>query len=95
LRWNFSQGTHLIHSIGPKTNVLGHLGPFRYYTKVDTKLAELVPLTHKFGKRSYGGKFCNERPRSTLLDPKVMFLGVSNHFVTARKSMQNWPNWRY
>jgi hypothetical protein len=22
-----------------------------------------------------------------------MFCGVSDHFVTARKSMQNWPNW--
>jgi hypothetical protein len=29
---------------------LGHFGPFRYCTKVDAKLAELVPLTHKFAK---------------------------------------------
>jgi hypothetical protein len=41
---------HLIHSIGPKTHVLGRFGPFRYCTKVDAKLAELVPLTHKFVK---------------------------------------------
>jgi hypothetical protein len=47
---NFSQRTHLIHSIGPKTHVLGHFGPFRYCTKVVAKLAEQVPLTHKFAK---------------------------------------------
>jgi hypothetical protein len=41
---------HLIHSIGPKTHVLGRFGPFRYYLKVDAKMAELVPLTHKFAK---------------------------------------------
>jgi hypothetical protein len=39
---------HLIHSIGPKTHVLGRFVTFRYYTKVDAKLAELEPLTHKF-----------------------------------------------
>jgi hypothetical protein len=48
LRWFFSQRTHQIHSIGPKTHVLRLLGPFRYGTKVDAKLAKLVPLTHKF-----------------------------------------------
>jgi hypothetical protein len=32
-------------AIGPKTHILGHFGPFRYCTKVDAKLAELVPLT--------------------------------------------------
>jgi hypothetical protein len=53
LHQNFSQQTHLIHSIQPKTNVLGHFGTFRYYTKVDAKLAELVPLTHKFAKQSH------------------------------------------
>jgi hypothetical protein len=50
LRWLFSQRTHVIHSIEPKTHVLGRFGPFRYSTKVDEKLAELVPLTHKFAK---------------------------------------------
>jgi hypothetical protein len=49
-RLNFSQATHPIHSIGPKTHVLVRLEPFRYSTKVDAKLAELVPLTHKFAK---------------------------------------------
>jgi hypothetical protein len=38
--------------------------------KVDAKLAELVPLTHKFAKRSCVGKFCNER---TVLGSSVPF----------------------
>jgi hypothetical protein len=50
LRWLFSQRTHVIHSIGPKTHVLVRFGPLRYSTKVDAKVAELVPLTHKFAK---------------------------------------------
>jgi hypothetical protein len=29
---------------------LGRFGPFRYCMKVDAKLAELEPLTHKFAK---------------------------------------------
>jgi hypothetical protein len=52
LRWLFSQRTHLIHSIGPKTHVLGRFELFRYCTKVDAKLAELVQLTHEFAKQS-------------------------------------------
>jgi hypothetical protein len=27
------------------------------------------------------------------LDSKLMFWGISNRFVTARMSMQNWSNW--
>jgi hypothetical protein len=77
----------------PKTHVMGRFGPFRYFTKVDAKLAELVPLTHKFAKQSRVRIFRNERIRSTPLDPKLMFWDVSDHFVTARKSMQSWPNW--
>jgi hypothetical protein len=50
LRWNFSRRAHLIHSIGPKTHILGRFGPFRYCMKVDAKLAELMPLTQKFAK---------------------------------------------
>jgi ribosomal protein L37AE/L43A len=52
LRWLFSQLTHLIHTIAPKTHVSGRFGPFRYGTKVDAKLAELVQLTYKFAKQS-------------------------------------------
>jgi hypothetical protein len=51
----------LLHSVGPKTHVMAHSGPFRYRTDVDAKLAELAPLTQKFAKRSYVGKFRNER----------------------------------
>jgi hypothetical protein len=91
-RRNFSQRTHPIRSIGPKTHVLGRLGPFRYSTKVDVKLAELMPLSHKFAKQSRVGIFRNERTRSTPFDSKLMFWGVSDHFVTARKLMQNRPN---
>jgi hypothetical protein len=89
LRRNISQRTHPIYSIGSKTHVLGHFGPFRYCTKVDTKLAEQVPLTHKFAKQSRVGKFWNERTWFTSLDPKLIFWGISDRFVTARKSMLN------
>jgi hypothetical protein len=84
---------HPIHFIRPKTHVLGRFGLFRYCTKVVAKLAEQVPLTHKFAKRSSFKIFQNERTRSTPLDPKLMFWGISDRFVTARKPMQNWPNW--
>jgi hypothetical protein len=63
--------------------------------KVDAKLVELVPLSQKFTKQSRVEIFRNERTRSTPLDPKLMFWGVSNRFVTAQKSMQNWPTWCY
>jgi hypothetical protein len=52
-----------------------------------------VPLSHKFAKQSRVGIFQNERTRSTPLDPKLMFWGVSDHFVTPRKLMQNWLTW--
>jgi hypothetical protein len=90
---NFSQRMQPIHSIEPKTHVLGRFEPFRYCTRVDAKLVEPVPLSHKFAKQSRVGIFRNERTRSTPFDPKLIFLGVSEHFVTARKSMQNLPNW--
>jgi hypothetical protein len=37
--------------------------------------------------------FCNERTQSTPLDPKLMFWGVSDRFISARTSMQNGLNW--
>jgi hypothetical protein len=83
---------HPIHSIRPKTHILGCSGPFRYCMKVVAKLAEQVPLTHKFAKRICFEIFRNERTWSTPLDPKLMFWGVFDRFVTARKSWQNWPN---
>jgi hypothetical protein len=127
-----------------QNSCLGRFGPSRYSTKVDAKLAELVPLSHKFAKQSRVGIFRNERTRSTPLYPKLMFWGrfgpfrycmkvdaklaelvplsqkctkkvaseffamnapdpldlrqnscfrgVSDRFVFARKSLQNWPN---
>jgi hypothetical protein len=72
---------------------LGRFGPFGYCKKVDPKLAELVPLTHKFAKQSRVRIFHNERTRSTPLDPKLKFWGMSDRFITAQKSMQNWSNW--
>jgi hypothetical protein len=56
--------------------------------EVDAKLAEQVPLTQKFTKGSCVGIFRNERTRSTPLDPRLKFWGVSDRFVNARKSMQ-------
>jgi hypothetical protein len=57
------------------------------------KLAELVPWTHKFAKQGRIRIFRNKHTRSTLLDLKLMFWCVSNHFGTAQKLMQNLPNW--
>jgi hypothetical protein len=79
-RRNFSQRTHPIHSIGPKTYVSGCFRTFRYSTKVDAKLAELVPLTHQFVKESRVRIFHNERTRSTPLDAKTHILGRSRPF---------------
>jgi hypothetical protein len=62
---------------------LARFGPFRYCTKVDAKLADLVPLSHKFAKQRRVGIFRNERTRSTPFDPKLMFWGISDRFVTA------------
>jgi hypothetical protein len=93
LRQNFSERTNPIHSIGSKTYVLGWFGPFRYSMEVDAKLAELVPLSHNFAKQSRVGIFSNKRTRFTPFDPKLMFCGIAGRFVTARKLMQNWPNW--
>jgi hypothetical protein len=73
---------HLIHSVGPKTHVLGHFGPFQHCTIVDAKLAELAPLTHKFADRSCFEIFRNERTRPTLLAPRLMFWGISDRFFT-------------
>jgi hypothetical protein len=46
---------------------------FCYCTKVDAKLAELVPSSHKFNKQSRVGIFRNERTRSTPFDQKLKF----------------------
>jgi hypothetical protein len=61
MRWYFSQRTQLIHSIEPKTHVLGRFGPFHYCTKVDTKLTKQVRLAHKFAKQTRVRIFRKER----------------------------------
>jgi hypothetical protein len=71
---------------------------FLYCTKVVAKLAELEPLKAKFGKQTVvlmDPKLAELEPltRSNPLDPKLMFWGISDRFVTARKSTQNWLNW--
>jgi hypothetical protein len=79
----------MIHSIAPRTHVLGHFQLLCYYRKVDAKLVELVPLTHKFAKQSRVKIFRNKRTRSTPFDPKLMFWRVPDRFVSAQKAMQN------
>ena len=54
--------------------ILVHSGPFGCHTKLGAKHAELV---QKFVPRSRVGLFCNERTRSTSLDPKLTFWCVS------------------
>ena len=81
---NSSQRMHSIHPrwalnscFGASHSVWMHFGLFRYYTKLDTKLAELVQLKQKFQPRSRIKIFRNERTWSTPLDPKLMFWCVS------------------
>ena len=64
------------------------------------KSAKLVQLMQKFVQRCLVRIFCNERSRSTPLDPKLMFGCVSprsgafcNSFATAQNLVQNAPNW--
>jgi hypothetical protein len=57
---------------------LGRFKPFRYCTKVDEKLAELVPLTHKFAKQSRAEIFRNKRTHS--IGRKTHILGHSEPF---------------
>jgi hypothetical protein len=45
--------------------------------------AKLAPLVHKFVQRSRIQIFCNAHTGSTPLDPKFVFWGVSDRFVTA------------
>ena len=54
-----------------------HLGPFCYCTKLAAKRAKLVQLMQKFVQRYLVKTFCNERSRSTPLDPKLMLLCIS------------------
>ena len=78
---NFSQRTHPIHPIVPKTDVLVcfilfwvHSGPFGCLTELGAKQAELV---QKFVPRNRVVISRNDRTRSSPLDPKLTFWCVS------------------
>ena len=57
------------------------MGPFGCVTKLGVKQAELV---QKLVPRSRVGIFCNERIRSTPLDPKLIFWCVSYYLDALR-----------
>ena len=61
-----------------------HLGPFRYYTKLETKQVTLVQLMEKFVPRCLVTISHNERSRSAPLDPKLMFWCVYFFWVHMR-----------
>src|SRR6185369_16537804 len=62
---------------GAFLSVWVHLEPFCYCTKLAAKHAKLVQLMQKFRPRCLVRIVCNERSRSTILDPKLMFWCVS------------------
>jgi len=64
---------------GAFLSVWGHLEPFCYRMKLAAKRAKLVQVMQKFVPRCLVRSFCNERSRSTPLDPKLMFGCVSLH----------------
>jgi hypothetical protein len=67
----------------PYLNPNSCFGAFRtvcYSLNFHAKRAELVQLMHKFVQRSRVGIFCDERTRSTPLDPKLIFWAVSDRF---------------
>ena len=73
---NYSQRTHPSTPLDSKLMLwcvlyyLGHLVPLGYLTKLGAKRADVV---QKFVPCSRVGMFRNERTRSTLLDPYLMF----------------------
>ena len=69
--WTLNSWFCVFHS------VCVHLAPFCYNTKLAAKRAKQVQLMQKFVTRCLVRIIRNERPRSTPLDPKLMFLCVS------------------
>jgi hypothetical protein len=67
------------------------LGPPHWTPNFGAKWAELVRLVHKLGSRSRLRIFRNERTQSTQLEPKLIFWGVLDRFVTTRTLVQNRP----
>jgi hypothetical protein len=84
LRRNFSHERTQSTPCDPKLmfwcvrTVCAHSGPFGCLTKLGKKRAELV---QKFVPRSRVGIFCNERTRSTPMDPKLTFWSVGTIWV--------------
>jgi hypothetical protein len=85
LRWLFSQRTHVINSIGSKTHVLRCLEPFHYCRKVDAKLAQPVPLSHKFAKKKSRLNFLQRTHPIHSIGPKTH---VSGRFGPFRYCME-------
>ena len=78
---------------------LGAFGTVLLLHETWCKRAKLVQLMQKFVPRCLVRIFCNERSRSTLLDPKLMFWCVSfrsgafGPFLYCTKFGAKAPNW--
>ena len=59
----------------------GAFGTIMLLCKLDAKHSKLVQLMQKFVPRCLIRNFRNERSRSTLLEPKLMFWCISFHLV--------------
>jgi hypothetical protein len=82
----------MIHSNGPRTHVLGRLVTFRNCTKTDNKLAELVPLTHKFAKQSRIEIFPTNGPELMPLMPLMhKFAKLSRVRIFRNKHARSTP----
>src|SRR6187455_1368033 len=79
--------THLIHFFGPNSDVLVRLGQFRCCAENHAGVAFNAPIRagnetmHRFIQKR------NERAKSTLMDPIVLFWFVWVSFVTVPKIM--------
>jgi hypothetical protein len=79
--------THPIHFFGPNSDVLIRLGQFRYCAENHAGVAFNAPIRagnetmHRFIQKR------NERAKSTLMDPIVLFWFVWVSFVTVPKTM--------
>jgi hypothetical protein len=58
----------------------GCFGLFRYRTKLDAKLAKLVPLTHKFTKQSHIQIFLQRTHQTLSIRPKTHVVGCFRPF---------------
>jgi hypothetical protein len=90
--WNFSQRTHRSTPLDPKLM-------FWAISDRSVTARNLVQngwngaFNANFIQQICVGIFSNERYRSTPLDPKLIFWGISDHFVTTRNLVQNGLNW--